>query len=133
TIMNDLGTLGGTSSFGFGLSNDGQSVGYSYISNGSLNAYVWNDTDGMLNLNDLIDTNDPLYGSFLLTIASGISDNGNFITGLGIIGGENHAFLLEATAVSTVPLPASLPLFLSGMAGIGLLRRRKHKAQSRAG
>jgi hypothetical protein len=39
----------------------------------------------------------------------------------------------EITAVSSVPLPAALPLFASGLAGLGLLGwRRKRKAQAAA-
>jgi hypothetical protein len=41
---------------------------------------------------------------------------------------ENQAFTLSNVPVSNVPLPAALPLFATGLAGLGLLgRRRKRK------
>ena len=35
---------------------------------------------------------------------------------------------VDTGGVSVIPLPAALPLFLTGLAGLGLLRRRKRKA-----
>jgi hypothetical protein len=43
---------------------------------------------------------------------------GDFRSGVGVIAG---------TSDSTTPLPAALPLFLTGIAGAGLLRWRKKK------
>jgi hypothetical protein len=40
----------------------------------------------------------------------------------------NQAFTLSNVPVSSVPLPAALPLFASGLAGLGLLGWRRRKA-----
>ena len=40
----------------------------------------------------------------------------------------NTDFYLEAMEISDVPIPAALPLLLSGLAGLGFASRRKKKA-----
>ncbi len=35
--------------------------------------------------------------------------------------------ILEVSEVAVIPLPAALPLFITGLAGLGLLRRRKRQ------
>jgi hypothetical protein len=47
---------------------------------------------------------------------------GDFLTNVGAAPGQSYS-------VSEVPLPAALPLFLAGMAGIGAIGRRRNKAR----
>lgn len=128
-IMTNLGVLyDGYHSEGFDIDDSGQVVGFS--AGIGAKAFIWNSTEGMLDLNLLIDPDDPLYGQFNLIRALGISDNGKYITGYGRMqGSDDLAFRLEL--VSVVPIPASLPLFLTGLAGLGYLRRRKRIARSK--
>jgi probable HAF family extracellular repeat protein len=46
--MNDLGTLGGSASYAWGINNDGQVVGYAVTANGLSHAFLYNGT-----MNDL--------------------------------------------------------------------------------
>src|SRR6516162_6587597 len=39
--MTDLGTLGGSRSFAFGINDQGQVVGYSYLPDGTYHAFLW--------------------------------------------------------------------------------------------
>src|ERR1035437_7620868 len=82
--MQDLGTLpGSSSSGGIGINNKGQVVGESG------HAFVWSQTAGIQDLNNLID---PTSG-WTLIYAYAINDSGQ-ITGSGLINGQSHAFLL---------------------------------------
>jgi probable HAF family extracellular repeat protein len=49
----DLGTLGGTSSAATAVNDNGQVVGASTLANGSLRAFLWTATSGMLDLGAL--------------------------------------------------------------------------------
>jgi probable HAF family extracellular repeat protein len=90
--MLDLGTLGGSDSYGYAVSNAGHVVGSSYVSADVSNfqhAFLYTPSCGMLDLNTLID---PISGWELLD-ASDINDAGQ-ITGQGLINDEYHAYLL---------------------------------------
>jgi hypothetical protein len=78
-------------------------------------------------------------------IANGTSDNAffslsalcptcnNFYFGIGSLAPAGSNVLLEEiTAVSSVPLPAALPLFASGLGALGLLTRRRKRKNSAA-
>lgn len=110
--LHDLGTLGGAESEGNGISDDNQIVGQSVISDESTNhAFLWNNTEGMLDLNELAS---DLTGWEYLISADGISDNGKFITGSGLTtSGQVHAFLL-----TSVPIPATAWLFFTALLGL---------------
>jgi probable HAF family extracellular repeat protein len=75
--MIDLGTLGGTLSYAYGINNHGQVVGTAQTTGGTFRAFLYH--DGMMtNLNDYIS---PASG-WILEEAWGISDSG-YIVGLG--------------------------------------------------
>jgi probable HAF family extracellular repeat protein len=111
--MHDLDTLGGTTSAGYGINDLGSVVGQSQTAAGGFNhAFFYDSAGGMIDLNTQID---PLLGWELLE-ARDINNAGQ-ITGLGIIGGQRHAFLLTPVAE---PFSAAL----AGFALLGLFARR---------
>lgn len=124
-----LGTLGGDSSEGRSVNSSGQVVGNSEITPGGGAQHAFLYTGGtMTDLNSLID---PTLG-FTLNYAYGISNNG-YITGVGVINNQSHAFLLKLTADSggtVAPEPAAIvPFALMGMGLAGMiLKARKKKS-----
>lgn len=98
--MTDLLTLGGSFSEGYGINLAGDVVGYSTTAGDSRQtAFLWQSGIGMQDLNELID---PASGWRLLE-AHAINDNGH-ITGIGVLNGERHGFLLtKLSAGDTTP------------------------------
>jgi len=117
--MTDLGTLVGVGySEGTGINNNGQVVGYSWKNTGALpsayRAFIY-ENGKMTDLNSLVSGR----SGWVLNEAFGINDKGQII-GVGNIGlGQEHAFLL-----TPVPIPPSLPLFVSGIGGMWYFRRK---------
>jgi probable HAF family extracellular repeat protein len=88
--IQDLGTLpGGTYSVAFGVNDSSVVVGYGNLSNNAAHAMVWTSTGGMQDLNSLISAST----GWVLINANAINNVGQ-ITGYGLKGGHNHAFLL---------------------------------------
>jgi probable HAF family extracellular repeat protein len=102
----DLGNLpgktwGGTS----GINDLGEVVGFSAAAGPEpWRAFVWTETEGMLDLNDLLDESGK---DWLLTSAQGTNDSGQIITS-GWFEGRYHAALLTPV----VPEPAAAGLLL---------------------
>ena len=96
--MTDLGTLGGTASHAYGVNANEQIVGRSYTLTEDNHAFLYDSMEGMLDLNDLIDSN----SGWVLQFARDINSSGH-IVGYGNIGGKKHAYLL-----SPIPEPAIL-------------------------
>lgn len=114
TYLQDLGTLGGTSSFAYGLNNLGQVVGTAQTASGESRAFVTGpDGSGMTDINSLVTLSDGVY----LTTARDINDLGQIIAQ----GSDGRSYL-----VSAVPEASTLSLGLIG--GLGLVwRRQRHR------
>jgi probable HAF family extracellular repeat protein len=121
--MNDLGALGGTanSSEANAINNKGVIVG-----NSNGHAFVY-ENGLMTDLNTLID---PSLG-FTLINATGINNLGQ-IVGYGTVNvlyTDGKVYSQErAFALTPTPIPAALPLFASGLAGMFFMRRKKSLA-----
>ena len=91
----DLGTLGGTDSTAFEISESGHVVGWAHISSGTRRAFVWDDLNGMRNLNALSNVG----STWILQTATAISPNTGFIVGNGTLKVKTslqaRAFLLK--------------------------------------
>lgn len=138
-----LGLLpGGRSSHGLGINAQGDVVGQVSGSLGA-RAFLWTATDGMVDLNHLIDPD----SGWLLQSASGINDAG-MIVGTGLKDGVSRAFLLElrtsgspdpggGSTVHATPEPGSIVLVLLGASGAGawtwLRRRGSNRGRIRSG
>ncbi len=101
----------------YGINNQGQIVGWYDESGGSAFLY---ENGVASNLNDLIDPN----SGWLLSVALGINNFG-WITGVGTHNGQQRAFLAYLDNTSAVPVPAALPLMLSGLGVLGVAARRR--------
>jgi len=89
--MHDIGTLGGDYSYAFSINNNAQIVGYSYgAGNSNIDAFFY---DGNTMQNLCVVTDCTAHGWDSLTAAYDINENGD-MTGVGLINGEYHAFLI---------------------------------------
>lgn len=90
--IRNLGTLGGSNSQAYDINNHGVVVGSSTVAPDQEDerAFIWNETDGMTNLNELIPSNTEWKQ---LTTCWKINDNG-WIIGSGIYQGCETGFLL---------------------------------------
>ena len=123
-VMTDLGTLGGNYSTGTAINASGQVVGSAYTAGSALHAFLYSGGQ-MLDLNNLVDPSTPLGLYWVLTEGIAITDTGYILAnGVNTQTGHTHAFLLFAP----VPLPAAAWLLLSGLAGLGIIRRRRTAA-----
>ena len=85
-----LGTLGGDYSVVYGMNEQGDVVGYSTTAENRQHAFLWTESDGMVDLNDLIDPESGWY----LQSAVDVNDEG-YIVGRGYLNDEGASFLLS--------------------------------------
>ncbi len=119
-VMKDLGSIEGDS-FAYDINTEGQIVGgyRSHLLEGSGQAYLYSDGE-MFDLTSLLSASDQ--EKWDLTAAYGINDSGQ-IVGWGDVGDQSHAYML--TAVTAVPLPASISLMMPALGLLGFLGKRR--------
>jgi probable HAF family extracellular repeat protein len=144
--ITDLGTLGGNKSIGLGINDFGQVVGESRFSGGGIreHAFLYDLIVGMIDINDLIDPNDELFGLVTLSDARDINNSGQIIANGFLAGGtgDRLAFILNPIAgtefvpvsnpeapspegdPNSIPEPMSLALFLFGAFGLFVRKQR---------
>jgi probable HAF family extracellular repeat protein len=139
TQMVDLGTLGGTQSYAYGVNDQGSAVGYSYITgNAATHGFMY--ANGILvDLNSLL----PIGSGWTINQAYAIDDAGD-ILGIGTLAGQSYAVDLLAPSLSSqerslsgqplvTPEPRALLLTGVGLILIGNLSRRKQpKSQTQS-
>jgi probable HAF family extracellular repeat protein len=111
--VTDLGTLGGTQSYGNHINNAGQVAGWAYNASEAMTAVVW-DHGVITNVNTLL----PPGSGWSLLNAIDINANG-WIVGRGYYGGQDRAFVLVP-----VPEPGAFAL-LAAFALATLAGRRR--------
>ena len=123
--LQDLGTLGGSSSFGESVNDSGNVTGYSFLSdNSTQHAFLYTSNGGLVDLNNLIGNGT----GWVLLNAEAINDSG-MIVGFGTFGGQMHAFLLDPLLI---PEPGVASLLVAGIGILGVCRlARTYASRSR--
>ncbi len=121
-VVKDIGALvDGWPSCAYAINDGGQVVGAGNVGPAG-RAFLYNETEGMLDLNDLI----PPESNMVLHEAMDINSSGQivgygYIKSIGV--GVPHAFLLT-------PVPEPLSLSLLSLGGLVAIRRRRHPRNS---
>jgi len=89
----DIGTLGGPFSWSFGISNDGRVVGMSQIADGSIHAFAWSRTHGLVDLS----APESSYG-----VAQSVTANGEWA--VGVDGGHATLWHLDDALLARAPV-----------------------------
>jgi len=104
-VMRDLGSLTSYSSYGVAVNNAGQVIG-SYSDGEYAHPYIWDNVNGMKDLNGLLD---PILGAgWTLYTVNNINNQGQ-IVGQGRHNGNVRAFLL-----TPIPEPDSIVILICG-------------------
>ncbi len=114
TSDTELGTLGGTNSVASSVNDFGIIVGYAQDKDNNFQACLFDQLQGALNLNLLVDA-----PGWNLQYAYDINNNG-WIVGSGIFEGTERAFLLKP-----IPEPATVAVLMIGLGLIPLKRSVK--------
>ncbi len=121
--MADLGTLDNATgdSRAFAVNSDGSVVvGKSVFNGAGTHAFVWTAPTGMQDLNTLLSTAGVDMTGIDLTVARGVSNDGNFVAGSGTFptsGSASHAFLARIGGdASGVTTPDSVVQSISDLA-----------------
>lgn len=127
--MVGLGFLpGGAQSFAESASGTGSViVGYGRIGSSGERAFIWNETDGMRQLDVVLAERGVDLTGWTLRRATGVSDDGRVVTGIGSSPtsiNEGWVAVLAQPASSTPALgPVGLLLLVAALVGVALRRR----------
>jgi probable HAF family extracellular repeat protein len=112
TGMRNLGVPPGTiHSYGYVISGDGQVVaGRAKLSSGAYRACLWTNMIGMVDLQNYLATQGLTLPGWTLTEARGLSADGSAISGTGVFGGQNRAFLVRGVAVPSMAIINRYPI-----------------------
>jgi probable HAF family extracellular repeat protein len=116
-VVQTLDGLGGGRTEANAINNNGLIVGQSQTADGTWHAVLWQDGE-IIDLNDLVSGTD-----LVLTSVNDINEQGQMVGYAVRDDGTHVAFALSPNLTPT-PVPASVLLFGSGLAGLGLFRRR---------
>ncbi|MDD2337265.1 MAG: hypothetical protein PHD01_11885 [Geobacteraceae bacterium] len=120
-VVETLAGLGGGRTEAQAINNNGQIVGTAQTADDSWHAVLWQD-------GEIIDLNDYLSdASMVLVYAADINEKGQIVGYGHRADGTKFAFLLNPDVTPT-PIPPTLLLFGSGLAGLGFFRRRFFRA-----
>ncbi len=129
--MLDLGTLPGSFrnpaySFASGVSADGSIVVGMASSPSSHEAFIWDEANGMRQLDDVLTELGVDLGDWTLTHATGISADGPTIVRRGShpFGGPSEAW------IAVIPEPSTGLLMMTGLLGLAYRQRRHGRAAS---
>jgi probable HAF family extracellular repeat protein len=98
-----LGTLGNPGCYGQGINDNGQVVGYSDVMSGTTHGFIWDELNGMIDLNDCLVGED----GWEFHHAIEINNNGEII-GYATNPDNNYAFILLTPVVCTAPVAGDL-------------------------
>ncbi len=124
--LGDLRNAGSGSS-AFALNDDGYVVGNSASSQGVSSAFIWHASFGMQDLNLLIDSADPMSGTFRIFSALDINNSGQIVA-QGLVDGDarQHSFLL-----TPVPEARTYVLMLVGLLFVAAISRLRATGATR--
>lgn len=110
------------------INNEGEVIG---LSVGSKRVpWIFDPEERMIfAINTLLDPTDPSLGLITITQLNDINDGGAIVGQAFISDGEGGG-AFHAVLLTTIPLPGALPLFLTALAGLGLLRWRGRTRRS---
>jgi len=108
-----IGSFGGPRTVPQAINDAGHMVGYGELPSGESRAILWDGTT-LIDLNDLIDPNDPLSGHVVLTIGQDINNSGQ-ISAIGCNDqtGACHGYVLNEAALSGGETPAGSSVTIS--------------------